>query len=101
MELVWLKVPGWEKHRELRHGFLGRRGGKGAGPFAGLNLSFRVGDDPQVVKDNICDVKRSVGVHGGRIVTMRQMHGDQILEVRDKNTILLKKPFLRNDENFF
>lgn len=86
MDLLHLQVPQWEKTGGLLHGFLGRRGGKSAGPYAGLNLSSRVGDDPQVVKDNICDVKRSVGVHDGRIVTMRQMHGDQILEVRDKNT---------------
>lgn len=84
MDLLQLQVPRWEKVDGLLHGFLGRRGGKSAGPFAGLNLSFRVGDDPQVVKDNICDVKRAVGVHDFRIVTMRQVHGDQILEVKDK-----------------
>ena len=83
MELVWLKVPGWEKHGELRHGFLGRRGGKSAGPYAGLNLAFSVGDDPQIVKDNLCDVKKAVGVHELRIVTMRQVHGDRILDVKD------------------
>lgn len=85
MDLCWLRVPRWKKHGGLLHGFLGRRGGKSAGPYAGLNLSFRVGDDSQVVKDNICDVKRAVGVHDARIVTMKQMHGDQILEVKDRN----------------
>ena len=85
MDLCWLRVPQWEKHGALLHGFLGRRGGKSAGPYASLNLSFRVGDDSQVVKDNICDVKRAVGVHDARIVTMKQMHGDQILEVKDRN----------------
>lgn len=85
MELLWLKVSAWEKRDGLLHGFLGRRGGKSTGPYASLNLSFRVGDDPQVVKDNICDVKRAVGVHDLRIVTMRQMHGDHILEVWDKS----------------
>lgn len=85
MDLIWLKVPEWEKRQGLLHGFLGRRGGKSAGPFAGLNLSLRVGDDPQAVKDNICDVKRAVGIHNGRIVTMKQIHGDQILEAKDKD----------------
>jgi YfiH family protein len=69
----------------LLHGFLGRRGGKSAGRYAGLNLSFRVGDDPQTVKDNICDMKRAVGVHDLRIVTMKQVHGDRIVEVKDKS----------------
>jgi len=85
MDIVWLQVPQWKKRDGLLHGFLGRRGGKSTGPFASLNLSFRVGDDPQVVKDNICDVKRVVGVHDLRIVTMKQVHGDHILEVKDRH----------------
>lgn len=85
MELVWLKVPKWEKHDGFLHGFLGRCGGKSTGPYASLNLAFGVGDDPQIVKDNICDVKRAVGVHDGKIVTMKQVHGDRILEVKDKS----------------
>jgi YfiH family protein len=83
MELVWLKVPQWEERQGPLHGFLGRRGGKSIGPYTGLNLSFRVGDDPQVVKDNICDLKRLAGMHGARIVTMRQVHGDHIVDVKD------------------
>ncbi|MEK7782854.1 MAG: laccase domain-containing protein, partial [Candidatus Binatota bacterium] len=85
MDIVWLQVPQWKNRDGLLHGFLGRRGGKSTGPFASLNLSFRVGDDPQVVKDNICDVKRVVGVHDLRIVTMKQVHGDHILEVKDQH----------------
>jgi YfiH family protein len=85
MELTCLKVPKWNQYAGLLHGFLGRRGGRSSGPYAGLNLSFRVGDDPQIVKDNICDMKRAVGVHDARIITMKQVHGDQILEVKDKN----------------
>lgn len=46
---------------------------------------MRVGDDMLAVKDNICDLKRAVGVHDGRIITMRQVHGDGLLEVTDKN----------------
>ena len=79
-----MKVPEWGKREGLVHGFLGRRGGKSTGAYASLNLSFNVGDDPQAVKDNLCDVKKAVGVHDLRVVTMRQVHGDRILEVRDK-----------------
>jgi len=84
MDPLCLKVPEWEKRAGLLHGFLGRRGGKSTGAYASLNLSFNVGDDPQAVKDNLCDVKKAVGVHDLRVVTMRQVHGDRILEVRDK-----------------
>jgi YfiH family protein len=84
MEITVLKVPQWEKYTELLHGFAGRRGGKSAGPYAGLNASYRVGDDPQVVSQNVCDLKLAAGIHEGRIVTMRQVHGDQLVEVKDK-----------------
>lgn len=85
MDLHCLRVQKWEARSELLHGFLGRRGGKSAGPYAGLNLSFRVGDDPQTVKDNLCDTKKAVGVHDLRIVTMKQVHGDHIVDVKDKS----------------
>jgi purine-nucleoside/S-methyl-5'-thioadenosine phosphorylase / adenosine deaminase len=65
----------------LLHGFLGRRGGGSVGPYAELNVSLRVGDDAQTVKKNICDMKQAVGIHDGRIVTMKQVHGDKIVEL--------------------
>jgi len=84
MELNWLKVSQWERYDGLLHGFMGRRGGNSVGPYAGLNASYRVGDDNQVVSQNVCDVKQAAGIHDGKIVTMRQVHGDQIVEVKDK-----------------
>ncbi|OGQ78592.1 MAG: hypothetical protein A3F90_05390, partial [Deltaproteobacteria bacterium RIFCSPLOWO2_12_FULL_60_19] len=83
VQLNWLKVARWERRDGLLHGFLGRRGGRSVGPYASLNVSFRVGDDPQAVKDNICDLKREVGAHDLRIVTMTQVHGDRIIDVKD------------------
>ena len=63
---------------------MGRQGGKSIGPYAGLNTSYRVGDDPKVVSQNVCDVKLAVGIHDGRVVTMRQVHGDHVIEVSDR-----------------
>ena len=85
MDIKPIKVPQWEKYTGLLHGFAGRRGGKSEGAYTGLNASYRVGDDPKVVSQNVCDLKLATGIHGGRIVTMRQVHGDQIVEVKDKN----------------
>ncbi|MEX0806019.1 MAG: peptidoglycan editing factor PgeF [Candidatus Binatia bacterium] len=85
MEITCLRVPQWEKYNELLHGFLGRQGGRSSGPYAGLNLSFRVGDDHHVVKDNMCDMKGAVGIHSGRVVTMTQVHGDNIIDIKDRN----------------
>jgi polyphenol oxidase len=83
MEITSFKVPGWDQHQGLLHGFLGRRGGRSAGVYQSLNLSLRVGDDPNFVKNNICDMKNAVGIHNGRIVTMKQVHGDHIVPVQD------------------
>ena len=85
MEINRLKVPRWETYPGLLHGFIGRRGGKSVGRYAGLNLSYRVDDDPKIVSQNVCDMKLAVGIHEGRIVTMKQVHGDNIVEVKDKS----------------
>jgi YfiH family protein len=85
MEIAWLKVPQWERHDGLLHGFIGRRGGKSVGPYAGLNASYRVGDDAKTVSQNVCDMKQVVGIHDGRIITMKQVHRDHIIEVKDRN----------------
>ena len=85
MEINRLKVPQWETYPGLLHGFIGRRGGKSVGRYAGLNLSYRVDDDPKIVSQNVCDMKLAVGIHDGRIVTMKQVHGDNIVEVKDKS----------------
>jgi len=84
LEMHWLKVSAWNSYPGLLHGFMGRRGGQSVGPYAALNLSYRVGDDNEAVSQNVCDVKHMVGIHDGRIVTMKQVHGDGIIEVKDR-----------------
>jgi len=84
MELTHLTVPQWQVYDGLLHGFLGRRGGKSAGRYAGLNVSYRVGDDNKVVSQNVCDMKAAIGIHDGKIVTMQQVHGDNLIEITDK-----------------
>ncbi len=86
MDVVWLKVPHWEQRDGFIHGFFGRKGGKSIGPYAGLNVSVRVGDDISTVKDNLCDLKKAAGLHDERVVTMTQMHKDHIAEVLDTRT---------------
>mgnify|MGYP001255323555 FL=1 len=84
MEMNRLQVPQWQNYPGLLHGFMGRRGGKSVGRYAGLNLSYRVGDDNKVVSQNVCDMKLAVGIHDGKVVTMQQVHGDHIIEITDK-----------------
>jgi YfiH family protein len=85
MEIAALKVPQWARYGGLIHVFTGRRGGKSVGLYAGLNLSYRVGDDPKIVSQNVCDMKLAIGIHDGRVVTMKQVHGEHVTEVTDAN----------------
>jgi purine-nucleoside/S-methyl-5'-thioadenosine phosphorylase / adenosine deaminase len=82
MEVTWLRNEEWNHYDGLLHGFMGRRGGKSVGPYTGLNVSYRVGDDNKIVSQNVCDLKLAVGIHDGRIITMKQVHGDHIVEVK-------------------
>ena len=81
MYLKAYRVPAWETESGLKHGFLARVGGNSQGAYAGLNVSFAVGDDTQAVKDNYCDMKQAVGMTGTRMVTMQQKHGDNVIRL--------------------
>ena len=83
MDIKVYRVAAWEAASGLRHGFLDRNGGNSQGAFASLNVSFSVGDDPQAVKDNYCAMKGAVGMAGTRMVTMRQRHGDHVIDVAE------------------
>lgn len=74
-----LPVAAWADLAGVAHGFFGRRGGSGTGPFASLNLSAQVGDDAATVADNW----RRVGARfpGVRWLRMRQVHGARVARV--------------------
>ncbi len=76
-----LRVPGWETIPNLMHGFLGRRGGVSRGPFAELNLSDRVGDAVDAVRENWRRVGPETG--GLRWTRIHQVHGDRIVTIND------------------
>lgn len=63
----------------LVHGVFGRHGGGSSVPFASLNVSFGVGDDPAAVRANRAAIKRSLGLT--TLVSARQVHGERILTV--------------------
>jgi hypothetical protein len=65
----------------LELAFLTRRGGVSTGPYESLNLSFRVGDDKASVEENLRRVR--AGLHLPVLATVRQIHSDAVLQVRD------------------
>ncbi len=57
-----------------------RFGGVSSGPFDSLNLGEHVGDRPDHVSENRWRVARAAGVELDRFVTVRQVHGDRVLD---------------------
>lgn len=58
-----------------------RSGGTSRAPYATLNLSDQVGDDPTAVAANRSRVAETLGVAGQRVTWMRQVHGRDIAVV--------------------
>jgi polyphenol oxidase len=63
-----------------------RGGGVSAGPYATLNLSFSVGDDPAAVGENRQRVAAALGAGLGDFVFARQVHGGraQVVTAADR-----------------
>jgi len=64
----------------VRHGFLGRRGGVSAGIFAGLNVGLGSSDDPGAVAENRARVINAVAP-GSDLVTVYQIHSPLVVTV--------------------
>lgn len=64
-------------------GFTGRGDPTTSGPgsFGGLNLGGHVGDDPVAVERNRARLAQDLGVPRERLLFMRQVHGDTVLDV--------------------
>jgi YfiH family protein len=91
-----VNVPGWrtcgrdglewfelDLPRGPRVAFFTRRGGDSSPPYASLNLSTDVGDDPAHVAANRERVRAALGLD--RLFTMRQVHGMHVLRVTPDN----------------
>jgi hypothetical protein len=61
----------------FRHGFTTREGGASQGPWASLNLSATVGDDPASVEENWERLRVATGLAFARV---RQVHGCRVVE---------------------
>jgi purine-nucleoside/S-methyl-5'-thioadenosine phosphorylase / adenosine deaminase len=72
-----IRVPGAWTAPGLGHGFFGRTGGVSRNQFASLNLSTRVGDDPEAVAANWRRV-RPVMPPYRRLALLNQVHGSEV-----------------------
>ncbi|MDD5757591.1 MAG: peptidoglycan editing factor PgeF [Desulfobulbaceae bacterium] len=60
-------------------GFFGRRAGVSGPPFASLNVSYGVGDDPCLVAENRRRLKERLGLT--QLLSAQQVHDDRILSI--------------------
>ncbi len=72
--LKFVRLPGLTHIKGLTHAFLSRIGGVSAGPYAGLNLSWKVGDDPEKVRSNSEIVRQAFNIGEDRLFRVRQVH---------------------------
>jgi YfiH family protein len=63
------------------HGFTTRHGGLSRGSFESLNLGTRTEDERSVVETNRRKVLAALGRHDGTLITLRQVHGADLVEV--------------------
>jgi polyphenol oxidase len=75
--------PPFELCRGVHALFTGRPGGSSAMPYATLNLSAAVGDDPAAVVGNRQQVAVGCGLAPDRLAWMRQVHGADVSYVCD------------------
>ncbi|MFO7918659.1 MAG: peptidoglycan editing factor PgeF [Anaerolineae bacterium] len=65
----------------LIHGLFNRRGGHSRGPFASLNVGYRVQDDPQHLEANHRAIYSALGIDGEDVVDTQQVHGARVTAV--------------------
>ena len=65
----------------LVHAVFTRLGGVSQGPFATLNVSHAVADEPEAVAENLRRVYASLSLGAGQVVTTRQVHGNRVAAV--------------------
>lgn len=75
---LYLKSDLIEKCGGVNHCFTSRLGGVSQGKITGLNLGFRVDDNPESVKENYRIVAEDIGLNLENMVLAKQTHTDNI-----------------------
>lgn len=75
---MYLKSDRFERAGGVAHGFTARMGGVSQGKIQGLNLGFRVQDDPAAVKENYALVSGDLGIPVSDMVLAKQTHTTHI-----------------------
>ena len=71
----------------VTHAFCTRRSGVSKGDFASLNVGNLVGDKENNVIQNLNIIKDSFAIPENGLVMLRQVHGDRIIEIGEKDLL--------------
>ena len=71
----------FERYPNITNIVTTRHGGRSEGPFSSFNLSFRVGDDPDVVLENRAILAQMLGVDPESLTTADQVHETSVVVV--------------------
>lgn len=86
----------------VNHAFTTRVGGTSCGKIDGLNLGFRVNDNPENVQQNYHYVAQDLGLNYAQMVLSRQTHTDniRIVTVEDAGKGLIKDSDIFDTDGF-
>jgi polyphenol oxidase len=74
--IMWLNAPNLQSN----HGFSTRTGGSSTGNYEGLNLSERVGDDPNQVLENRVRALNALGLGLESVARLNQIHSSIVVK---------------------
>lgn len=86
--LSWLEFSLLQNIPGLVHGVFSRLGGASLAPFAGLNVSFDVGDNKEHVEENIQRISDVLQIP--RLIFANQTHGDHIALITKDSPSLIE-----------
>lgn len=77
--------PDWAKDFKVAAGFTTRNGGVSRAPFNSLNLGFNTEDHKSNVEGNRSSLSRAFGIPPHQLLTVRQVHGTDLLIIDADN----------------
>jgi YfiH family protein len=80
-DLVYYRIQAFEAYSNLTHAIFTRRGGVSRGPYATLNLSPSVGDDPAAVAQNFQKACEVLDISPDQTVSCHLTHSADIFTV--------------------
>ena len=81
--LPYFQFPSLCHHTPLLHWVFTRQGGVSKPPYDTLNTGYNTGDSPGNVETNLRIIKKAV--HSRRLIFMNQVHGSDIVSLRQVN----------------